>query len=59
MDRKGTVKELVKVIDLKVLAGEGGLSNVISDEEITFPWLEFAGVLKYFESIICSTLIVE
>lgn len=49
MERKVIVKELVKEIDLQILAGENGLSNKILDEEITFPWLEFAGVLKYFE----------
>lgn len=50
MERKVTIKELVKVIDLEILAGESGLNNEILDEEITFPWLEFAGVLKYFDS---------
>lgn len=49
MERKVTIKELVKEIDLAVLAGENGLNNEILDEEITFPWLEFAGVLKYFD----------
>lgn len=50
MERKVTIKELVKVIDLEVLAGQEGVSKVILDEEITFPWLEFTGVFKYFES---------
>ena len=49
MERKVTVKELVKVMELSVLAGEAGLENVITDEEITFPWLELTGVFKYFQ----------
>ena len=50
MGRKVTVRELVDVIELQVLAGENGLEHVISEVDITFPWLEFAGVLNYFES---------
>ena len=50
MKRKVTVKELVNVIDLSVVGGEEGLENIISDEEITFPWLELTGVFKYFQS---------
>ena len=50
MERKVTIKELVNVVELEVLAGEEGLNNIITEVEITFPWLEFAGVLKYFES---------
>lgn len=49
MERKVTVKELAKVMELSVLAGEAGLENVITDEEITFPWLELTGVFKYFQ----------
>ena len=50
MERKVTIKELVKTMELNVLAGEVGLDNIISDTEITFPWLELTGVFKYFQS---------
>ena len=49
MERKVTVSELVKVMELNVMAGEKGLNNVITDVEITFPWLELTGVFKYFQ----------
>ena len=50
MSRKVTVREVINEMGLEVYAGEGGLDHIITDEEITFPWLEFAGVLKYFNA---------
>jgi HPr kinase/phosphorylase len=50
MERKITVKELVKAMELNVIAGEDGLVNTILDTEITFPWLELTGVFKYFQA---------
>lgn len=49
MERKVTVKEIVDVVELTVLAGESGLDRLVVAEEITFPWLELTGVFKYFE----------
>ena len=50
MDRKITIKQLVKAIDLEVHAGELGLDNIITEEEVRFPWLEFAGIFDYYEA---------
>ena len=50
MERKVTIKELVNALEFKILAGEKGLENIINEVEIRFPWLEFAGILNYFES---------
>ncbi len=50
MGKKITIKELVGAVSLDVLAGKEGLNNIIDDVEITFPWLEFAGILNYFYS---------
>ena len=49
MDRKITIKQLVDAMGLEIRAGENGLNNVIIEEEIRFPWLEFAGIFDYFE----------
>jgi HPr kinase/phosphorylase len=49
MDRKITIKQLVDAMGLEIRAGENGLNNVIVEEEIRFPWLEFAGIFDYFE----------
>lgn len=49
MERTITIKELIKAIDLKIYAGENGLNNVIVEQEIRFPWLEFAGIFDYYE----------
>ncbi len=49
MERKITIKQLVDAVGLEVRAGENGLNNVIVEEEIRFPWLEFAGIFDYFE----------
>ena len=48
MGREITVKQLVKAVDLKIYSGEGGLNNIIAEEEIRFPWLEFAGIFDYY-----------
>ena len=48
--RQITIKELMNGVDLTLLAGEGGLDNIINEIEIRFPWLEFAGILNYFEA---------
>ena len=50
MDRKITIKQLIKAIDLEVHAGEAGLNNIITEEEVRFPWLEFAGIFDYYEA---------
>ena len=50
MESKVTIKELAKVLELDILAGKNGLNNVITEVEIRFPWLEFAGILNYFEA---------
>ena len=50
MERKITIKQLVKVMELEVRAGEAGLDNVITEEEVRFPWLEFAGIFDYYEA---------
>ena len=50
MDRKITIKQLIKAMDLKVHAGEAGLCNIITEEEVRFPWLEFAGIFDYYEA---------
>lgn len=49
MERKITIKQLVEAMELEVHAGESGLKNIIVEEEIRFPWLEFAGIFDYFE----------
>lgn len=49
MGRTITIKQLIEAVDLKICAGENGLSNIIAEEEIRFPWLEFAGIFDYFE----------
>ena len=46
MGRTITVKQLINAIDLKIHAGEAGIDNVIAEEEIRFPWLEFAGIFS-------------
>ena len=48
MGRTITVKQLINAIDLKIHAGEAGIDNVIAEEEIRFPWLEFAGIFDYY-----------
>ena len=48
--RQITIKELMNGVDLTLLAGEGGLDNIINEIDIRFPWLEFAGILNYFEA---------
>ena len=48
--RQITIKQLMNGVDLTLLAGEGGLDNIINEIEIRFPWLEFAGILNYFEA---------
>lgn len=50
MERKITIKELASALELKLLAGEAGLENIINEIEVRFPWLEFAGILNYFEA---------
>ena len=50
MDRKITIKQLIKAMDLEVHAGEAGLNNIITEEEVRFPWLEFAGIFDYYEA---------
>ena len=50
MDRKITIKQLIKAIDLEVHAGEAGLNNIITEEEVRFPWLEFAGIFDYYDA---------
>ena len=47
--RQITIKQLMNGVDLTLLAGEGGLDNIINEIEIRFPWLEFAVILNYFE----------
>lgn len=49
MGRTITINQLIKAVELKLYAGEGGLDNIIAEEEIRFPWLEFAGIFDYFE----------
>ena len=49
MDKHVTVKKLVEEMNLTIKAGEGGLGNLIKDDEITSPGLEFAGFLQYFD----------
>ncbi|MBR4496136.1 MAG: HPr(Ser) kinase/phosphatase [Acholeplasmatales bacterium] len=44
------VKDLAKDNNLKLLAGEKGLNEIISDENIQRPGLEFAGFFEYFDS---------
>ncbi len=44
------VSDLAKENNLKLLAGEKGLSEEISDENIQRPGLEFAGYFDYFDS---------
>ena len=44
------VKDLAKDNNLELLAGEKGLNEEISDENIQRPGLEFAGFFEYFQS---------
>ena len=44
------IEELVEFASLEVLAGETGLKNCITDDEILLPGVEFAGFFKYFDS---------
>lgn len=50
MGRTITIKQLIKAVDLEIYAGEKGINNEITEEEIRFPWLEFAGIFDYYES---------
>lgn len=47
---KVTVSLVKELLNLQVLAGEKGLENVITEDEITSPGMEFAGFYKYFET---------
>ena len=46
---KVTINQLMKAVELEIYAGEKGIKNVITEEEIRFPWLEFAGIFDYFD----------
>ena len=48
--KKVYVKDIVKFAKLDVLAGEAGLNNLITDDEITTPAVELAGFFDYFDS---------
>lgn len=50
MNKKVSVRELIEDIGLEILAGNEGLKNLISDDEVTLPGLEFAGFLQYFDA---------
>ena len=47
MGRTITIKQLIKAVDLEIYAGEKGINNEITEEEIRFPWLEFAYINVY------------
>ena len=49
MSRTITVKQLINAVNLEIRAGEAGINNIISNEEVRFPWLEFAGIFDYYE----------
>lgn len=44
-----TVKQLIDLANLEILGGNGGIENHITMDEITFPWMEFAGYFTYFD----------
>ena len=48
MGRTITIKQLIKAVELEVYAGESGINNIISEDEVRFPWLEFAGIFDYY-----------
>ena len=50
MARKVTIEQLYKKMDLEIIAGEKGLNNAITDDEILVPGVEFAGFIRFFSS---------
>ena len=43
-----TIKQLIDFADLEILAGKNGLNNLVTDDEITTPGVEFSGYFDYF-----------
>lgn len=50
MARKVTIDQLSKKMDLEIIAGKAGLNNIITDDEILVPGVEFAGFIRFFSS---------
>lgn len=49
MANKVLVKDLVEALHLNILAGNEGINEYVTDDEITTPGMEFAGFYTYFE----------
>jgi len=45
-----TIKEVIKGLELEVLAGESGINRLVSKQALSKPGLEFAGMFDFYEN---------